>query len=113
MAEEGEEYIVDKILDKRSRNGKIEYYLSWKVSKIFNPLFKITVFIISVCRGYNINVAIATTTTTKNSQLYFLARVTDQRRTLGSPRRISTAPISSRSLRTNSRFGMFSSNITW
>ena len=27
----GEELEVDKILDKRSRNGKIEYYLSWKV----------------------------------------------------------------------------------
>jgi len=25
-----EEFIVDKILDKRSKNGKIEYYLSWK-----------------------------------------------------------------------------------
>ena len=31
MAETGDEFIVDKILDKRSRNGKIEYYLSWKV----------------------------------------------------------------------------------
>jgi hypothetical protein len=31
MADEGEEFVVDKILDKRVRNGKIEYYLSWKV----------------------------------------------------------------------------------
>jgi len=30
MADEGEEFVVDKILDKRVRNGKIEYYLSWK-----------------------------------------------------------------------------------
>ena len=34
MADAGDEFIVDKILDKRSRNGKIEYYLSWKVRNI-------------------------------------------------------------------------------
>ncbi|XP_059082270.1 chromobox protein homolog 1-like [Tigriopus californicus] len=27
---EEEEYIVDQILDKRTRNGKAEYFLSWK-----------------------------------------------------------------------------------
>ena len=34
MADEGEEFVVDKILDKRVRNGKIEYYLSWKVGDL-------------------------------------------------------------------------------
>ena len=33
MAEDfmGDQLEVDKILDKRTRNGKTEYYLSWKV----------------------------------------------------------------------------------
>ena len=30
MADEGEEFIVDKILDKRVRNGKLEYLIAWK-----------------------------------------------------------------------------------
>lgn len=27
---EGEEYVVDQLLDKRIRNGKVEYLISWK-----------------------------------------------------------------------------------
>ena len=29
MADEGEEFIVEKILDKRVRNGKLEYLIAW------------------------------------------------------------------------------------
>ena len=30
MADEGEEFIVETILDKRVRNGKLEYLIAWK-----------------------------------------------------------------------------------
>ena len=30
MADEGEEFIVEKILDKRVRNAKLEYLIAWK-----------------------------------------------------------------------------------
>lgn len=30
MSEEEANYVVDKILDKRTRNGIVEYFLSWK-----------------------------------------------------------------------------------
>lgn len=37
MADDGEEFVVDKILDKRVRNGKVERSFLWKTPSSLIP----------------------------------------------------------------------------